>query len=70
MNGEARYVVRIFEHAEENGLLEIIEEKLPGGDVLELIKKLLLVCDVSMAEGKTLHPGRFAATLQETGLLD
>ena len=34
------------------------------------IKKLMLVVEMALADGKNIHPGRFAATLQETGLLD
>ena len=34
------------------------------------IKKLMLVIEMAATEGKALHPTRFAATLQETGLLD
>ena len=34
------------------------------------IKKLLLVVEMAMVEGKSLHPGRFTATLHETGLLE
>ena len=30
---DSPFVVRIFESASEGGMLEIIEEKLPGGDV-------------------------------------
>ena len=33
------------------------------------IKKLMLVVEMSLVDGKSLHPGRFAATLQEVGLL-
>jgi hypothetical protein len=34
------------------------------------IKKLMLVLEMAIEPSKALHPGRFAATLQETGLLD
>ena len=37
------------------------------------MKKLMLVLEMALTDGgksKTLHPGRFAATLQEAGLLD
>ena len=34
------------------------------------IKKLLLVVDMTLTDGKVLHPARFAATLSEAGLLD
>ena len=34
------------------------------------IKKLMLVVEMSLTEGKHVHPARFASTLQETGLLD
>jgi len=34
------------------------------------IKKLMLVVDMTLTEGKALHPGRFGATLSEAGLLD
>lgn len=33
------------------------------------IKKLMLVVAMSIQADKTIHPGRFAATLSETGLL-
>ena len=33
------------------------------------IKKLMLVIEMALATGKALDPARFAATLQETGLL-
>jgi len=34
------------------------------------VKKLMLVAEMALVEGHALHPARFAATLQETGLLD
>merc|ERR1719247_3990856 len=36
---DSPHIVRIFEYAEGPGTLEIIEETLPGGDLLQLIKK-------------------------------
>ena len=33
------------------------------------IKKLMLVVEMSLQADKTIHPGRFAATLAESGLL-
>jgi len=34
------------------------------------IKKLMLVLEMAVESNRALHPGRFAATLQQTGLLD
>ena len=34
------------------------------------VKKLMLVVEMALEKSGALHPGRFATTLQETGLLD
>jgi len=36
---DSPYIVRIFEHAEAQDVMYIVEEKLEGGDVYELVKK-------------------------------
>ena len=65
-HAEAMHVLReygVTNAAEVEPTLRTVSKGIP-------IKKLMLVVEMSIAEGKSLHPGRFAATLQECGLLD
>jgi len=65
-HAEAMHVLReygVTNAAEIEPTLRTVSRGIP-------MKKLMLVVEMSIAQGKSLHPGRFAATLQECGLLD